>query len=77
MNICDLFLSLYLELYDSETDDLLAKAVDPTHDRDNGYMQWQTKVSNRAAAKRMMQPWAEALRKGLDEAHAATAKKKE
>ncbi len=70
-------MTLYLELYDSETDDLLAKALDPTHDRDNGYMQWQTKVSNRAAAKRMMQPWAEALRKGLDEAHAATAKKEE
>ncbi|MFC1776997.1 DUF3313 family protein [Pseudomonadota bacterium] len=70
-------MTLYLELYDSETDDLLAKALDPTYDRDSGYMQWQTKVSNRAAGKRMMRPWAEALRKGLDEAHASTAKKQE
>lgn len=61
-------MTLYLELYDSETDDLLAKALDPTADRDTGFMQWQTKVSNRAAARRMMKPWAEALRKGLDEA---------
>ena len=61
-------MTLYLELYDSETDDLLAKAVDPTADRDKGFMQWQTKVSNRAAGRRMMKPWAEALRKGLDEA---------
>ncbi len=61
-------MTLYLELYDSETDDLLAKALDPKADRDTGYMQWQTKVANYTAAKRMMQPWAEALRKGLDEA---------
>ncbi len=61
-------MTLYLELYDSETDDLLAKALDPRADRDSGYMQWQSKVANYAAAKRMMQPWAEALRKGLDEA---------
>jgi hypothetical protein len=61
-------MTLYIELYDSETDDLLAKAVDRKADRDSGYMQWQTRVANYSAAKRMMQPWAEALRKGLDEA---------
>lgn len=61
-------MTLYLELYDSETDDLLAKALDPTADRDTGFMQWQTRVSNRAAGVRMMRPWAQALRKGLDEA---------
>ena len=61
-------MTLYLELYDSQTDDLLAKALDPTADRQSSWMQWQTKVANRAAGKRMMQPWAEALRKGLDEA---------
>ena len=61
-------MTLYLELYDSETDDLLAKALDRKADRDSGYMQWQTKVANYTAAKRMMRPWAEALRKGLDEA---------
>ncbi len=70
-------MTLYLELYDSETDDLLAKALDPTADRDSGHMQWSTSVSNRAAAKRMMKPWAEALRKGLDEAHSTTRKTEE
>lgn len=59
---------LYLELYDSETDDLLAKALDAKGDRDSGYMQWQSRATNYAAAKRMMRPWAEALRNGLDEA---------
>lgn len=61
-------MTLYIELYDSETDDLLAKAMDPTADRNSGFMQWQTRVTNRAAGIRMMRPWAEALRKGLDEA---------
>ena len=65
-------MTLYLELYDSETDDLLAKALDPKADRRAGFMQWQTGPANRAAAKRMMQPWAEALRKGLDRAREGT-----
>ena len=65
-------MTLYLELYDSETDDLLAKALDPTADRRTGFMQWQTGPANRAAGKRMMRPWAEALRKGLDRAREVT-----
>jgi hypothetical protein len=65
-------MTLYLELYDSVTDDLLAKALDPTSDRDNSMMQWQSSVANRAAAKRMMKPWAVALREGLDEAREVT-----
>ena len=64
-------MTLYLELYDSETDDLLAKALDPRADRDSGFMQWQTRAANYTAAKRMMKPWAEALRKGLDDARDA------
>ena len=65
-------MTLYLELYDSETDDLLAKALDPTADRHSGFVQWQTGPANRQAGKRMMRPWAEALRKGLDRAREAT-----
>ena len=61
-------MTLYLELYDSETDDLLAKALDAKADRQSAFMQWQTGPANRAAGKRMMKPWAEALRNGLDRA---------
>ncbi len=61
-------MTLYIELYDSETDDLLAKALDPKRDRQNGFMNWQTGPANRQAAKRMMRPWAETLVKALDEA---------
>ena len=70
-------MTLYMKLYDSETDDLLAKALDPTSDRDTGMMQWSTSVSNRAAARRMMKPWAEALRGGLDESRRATSQDQE
>ena len=70
-------MTLYMELYDSETDDLLAKAMDPTADRDSGFMQWQTGPANRAAGKRMMRPWAEALRKGLDRAREVTKQEDE
>lgn len=70
-------MTLYMKLYDSETGDLLAKALDPTSDRDDGMMQWSTSVSNRAAARRMMKPWAEALRGGLDESRRATSQDQE
>jgi len=68
-------MTLYLELYDAETDDLLAKALDLKADRDRGFMHWQTGPANRQAAKRMMQPWAEALREGLDEARNVSGQK--
>jgi hypothetical protein len=61
-------MTLYLELYDSETNDLLAKALDPTSDRVSKVLLWQTTAENRKAARRMMEPWAKALREGLDAA---------
>jgi hypothetical protein len=65
-------MTLYLELYDAETDDLIAKAMDAKADRGTGVMQWATGPSNRAAGKRMMRPWAQALVKGLDRARDVT-----
>ena len=59
-------MTLYLELYDSLTDDLIAKALDRQIDRKTGYFQWQNRVSNRAAANRIMQVWADVLKEGLD-----------
>jgi len=65
-------MTLYVELVDSETGDMLAKALDRRADRDTGSMQWQTGPANRAAAIRIMRPWAEALRDALDEAREVT-----
>ena len=61
-------MTLYLELYDSVTDDLIAKALDRNEDRRTGYFQWQNRVTNRAAANRILQVWANVLKQGLDEA---------
>lgn len=65
-------MTLYVELYDSETDDLLAKAMDKREGRDSVYMYSQSRPAIRSEARSMMKPWAEALRKGLDRAHQET-----
>ena len=61
-------MTLYLELFDSVTGDLIAKAMDLQTDRDTGYFQWQTRVTNRAAANRILTVWANVLKDGLDKA---------
>lgn len=61
-------MTLYMELYDSVTGDLIAKALDRKRDRVTGYFQWRNKVSNRAAADRILQVWANVLKEGLDDA---------
>jgi hypothetical protein len=67
-------MTLNLELYDSLTDDKIAKATDRKRDYENGYrMQWRTSVSNRSDAKRMMTDWAKGLRSALDEARTPTS----
>lgn len=65
-------MTLYLELYDSVTDDLIAKAMDLQTDRETGYFQWQTRVTNRAAARRILTVWANVLKNGLDAASGGT-----
>ncbi len=64
-------MTLYMELYDSVTGDLIAKALDRKIDRRTGFFQWQTHVSNRAAANRILQVWANVLKEGLDDARSA------
>lgn len=65
-------MTLNLELFDSLTDDKIAKATDRKLDPRNGWMDWRTSVSNRADARRMMSAWAKALRSALDEARTST-----
>ena len=68
-------MSLYLEAYDSQTNALIAKALDRKYDRDSGFATWQTSVSNAQAAKRILRDWAQSMRDGLDEANAVTTDK--
>jgi hypothetical protein len=66
-------MTLYLELYDSLTDDLIAKALDRQEDQETAYIRWQNKVTNRAAARRMLQAWADTLKNGLDSTRESTS----
>jgi hypothetical protein len=66
-------MTLKLELYDSVTGDLLATASDRRISPYRGYPQWTTSVSNRADSRRMLQQWAQSLRKKLDEARTTAA----
>jgi hypothetical protein len=65
-------MTLYMELYDSLSGDLIAKALDRKEDRRTGYFEWQSRVTNRAAANRILKVWANVLKEGLDDARAAS-----
>lgn len=66
-------MTLYLELYDGATGQIIARAYDRASARDMGTMMWQNSVTNRAEADRQLQKWADLARKALDNAHTAAA----
>ncbi|MGA9575385.1 MAG: DUF3313 family protein [Lysobacterales bacterium] len=66
-------MTLYMELYDSVSGELLAKALDRKRDRKTGYFEWQNRVTNRAAANRILKVWADVLKEGLDDARFAAS----
>jgi hypothetical protein len=63
-------MTLYIELYDSITGDLIAKALDRRVDNANrsGFYTWTSSVTNRAAANRILKGWATILLDALNEA---------
>ena len=61
-------MTLYIELYDSVTGDLIAKAIDRQEDRNKGYYTWSNRATNKAAADRILRGWAEILLNALNEA---------
>jgi hypothetical protein len=66
-------MTLYLEVFDSVTGQILARAVDRQADRGTGTIQWQNSVSNRAEADKILRRWASALRARLDEVNGRAA----
>jgi len=66
-------MTLYVELFDSMTGDLIAKAIDRQIDRENNRMYtWANSTSNKAAADRILNGWADILVEALDEAKTVT-----
>ena len=64
-------MTLDLEVRDSVTGQLMARAVDKQQSVDTGYMQWTNSVTNRADAQRAIDVWAAQLRAGLDRINGA------
>ena len=60
-------MTLYVELYDSITGDLIAKAMDRRVDN-NAYYTWSNSVTNRRAAEKILTGWAGILLDALNEA---------
>jgi hypothetical protein len=62
--------TLFLELYDSVSGEILARILDRKSAGNTGdFMRWSNQVSNRAAARRVLGEWAGLLRQRLDEIH--------
>lgn len=60
-------MTLVAELRDSETGDLLARAVDTQRGRTTSGMQFTNNVTNTADARRAVGVWAAALRQGMED----------
>ena len=63
---------LYLELWDSTTNTILARVMDAK--ADEGFAEQANRVTNTAAADRILSEWARELRERLDEVRHGEAK---
>lgn len=61
-------MTLKLEIYDSASGAVLARASNRQESQDRGYVTWATAGSNKAEARIMLQKWAKALNLRLREA---------
>ena len=62
--------TVFVELYDSVTGDVLARAADrKVAERMGGYLSYSNRVTNTQDANKMMRGWARSLRERLDEYH--------
>ena len=62
-------MTLYIEIYDSVSGALIAKALDRKIDKGNaGYYTWANSVTNKVAAERILKGWANILLETLNEA---------
>jgi hypothetical protein len=63
-------MTLVVELRDSVTGEVLARAIDTRSGRGSGQLTWTNRVTNMADARQAIGIWASALRRGLDELNA-------
>ncbi len=58
-------MTLYMELYDGRTGEIIYRVIDPEAALDRGHFQWSNAVTNRAEADRILRKWAELLNSRL------------
>lgn len=58
--------TLYLEVFDSQTGEILARVVDKKRGRDSGWMQEANRVTNKHEAKIIFRSWAKRLNEQLN-----------
>ena len=63
-------MTLYLELWDSATNTLLARVIDTEADQGRGFAEAGGSVENKVAADSILKNWADRLRKALETARA-------
>lgn len=62
-------MTLYIEIYDSVSGAMIAKALDRKSDKRNaGYYTWANPVTNKVASERILKGWANILLEALNEA---------
>lgn len=59
-------MTLFLEMFDGASGEILARAIDRKEARDTGRMEWTTSVSNKREADRILRKWAVLMREALD-----------
>jgi len=62
-------MTLYVELYDSVSNEILARAIDRRQASNVGNITWTTQGTNMDAARRLLKRWADLLVAKLDEVH--------
>lgn len=65
-------MTLYMELYDSVTSDLIAKVIDPEASDRGGFAMEANRVTNRSEADRILRKWASLLSSHLGTVREAT-----
>ena len=67
-------MTLYMELYDSATSELLARVIDPEAGQEGGMMMVANRVTNTAEADQILRRWADLLNAHLAEAQQSAGK---
>jgi len=62
-------MTLVIELYDSVSNEILARAIDRRRARNVGNIRWTTAGTNRDAARKILSRWANLLVSRLDDVH--------